>query len=83
MSEDGRHECDHLFMAAAPFVRAEQDAKEALVAARAAFRVARKDAAVARAAWVDFLFEHDHPAVCLGRGSAAESVAYRAGSTAE
>lgn len=60
MSEDVRQECERLFMSAAPFVRAEQEAEEALIAARTLFKAARKAAALARAAWVDYLLTHDH-----------------------
>jgi hypothetical protein len=74
MSEDARRECDRLFEAAIPFVRAEHEAEQACKAARATLRVARKDAARARVAWVDFLLGHDHLAVCLGRGSVADVV---------
>ena len=63
--EDVRHECDRLFMAAAPFVRAEQEAEEALKQARATLKAARKAAAAARATWVDYLLTHDHRGLCL------------------
>jgi hypothetical protein len=66
-----RHECGRLFDAATPFVRAEREAERALTTAKVSLKAARKDAARARAAWVDFLLTHDHQAVCLGRSEEA------------
>jgi hypothetical protein len=71
VSEDVRSECERLFMACAPFVRAESEAEESLLAAQAAlktarivFKAAQKAAALKRAAWVDYLLTHDHKALC-------------------
>jgi hypothetical protein len=82
MSDEVREQCDRLFMDSAPFVRAEQEAEDQLAAAqarlkaaRAVFKATQAAAGASRRVWVDFMLEHDHRGLCLGRQRGAGSEA--------
>jgi hypothetical protein len=64
-------ECERLFMATVPFMRAESDAHKRLIAARGQYNAARKALASRRREWVDFMMGHDHLSMCLGRARPA------------
>lgn len=65
MDEEACHvRCNELFVACAPFVRAEYEAEERLKEAQEDLRKARKTAAAVRAAWVNNILKHDHQKIC-------------------